>query len=168
GGGLVFRAEEPGVPALAWIVDVGALMARLEDALRYAPQVEWVDAPPPAALTIVTEGRASTSRAEFGVQFEVTPYPHHAIAARLDCEKAHGHVARQWFANGEILALLPLGAGTQRRRAGDGRRDRRLAAAVRARGRSLGAPAQLGPHGRGPQRAGQELVRPAGDGPPLN
>jgi ubiquinone biosynthesis UbiH/UbiF/VisC/COQ6 family hydroxylase len=85
------------------------LLARLEDALRYAPQVEWIDAPQPAALTIVSEGRASATRAEFGVQFDVTPYPHHAIAARLDCEKPHGNVARQWFADGEILALLPLG-----------------------------------------------------------
>lgn len=112
GGALVFRAEEQGVPALAWIVDVAALMARLEDALRYAPQVEWVDAPQPAALTIVSEGRASATRAEFGVQFSVTPYPHHAIAARLECEIPHDNVARQWFANGEILALLPLGGST--------------------------------------------------------
>ena len=33
------------------------------------------DAPRPAALTVVCEGRASATRAEFGVQFEVTPYP---------------------------------------------------------------------------------------------
>lgn len=109
GGELVFRARDQGVPALAWIVDVAALTARLEDALRYAPQVEWMDAPQPAALTVVSEGRASATRAEFGVQFSVTPYPHHAIAARLECELPHDHVARQWFANGEILALLPLG-----------------------------------------------------------
>lgn len=109
GGELVFRVADQGVPALAWIVDVAALMARLEDALRYAPQVEWIDSPQPAALTIVSEGRASATRAEFGVQFSVTPYPHHAIAARLECEIPHGNVARQWFANGEILALLPLG-----------------------------------------------------------
>jgi 2-polyprenyl-6-methoxyphenol hydroxylase-like FAD-dependent oxidoreductase len=112
GGELVFRASDQGVPALAWIVDVGALLARLEDALRYAPQVEWLDAPQPAALTVVSEGRASTTRADFGVQFSVTPYPHHAIAARLDCEKPHDNVARQWFANGEILALLPLGGSS--------------------------------------------------------
>ncbi|HEY8049850.1 MAG TPA: FAD-dependent monooxygenase, partial [Ramlibacter sp.] len=109
GGELYFRAEDQGVPALAWIVDVAALLARLEDALRFAPQVEWLDAPQPAALTIVTEGRASTTRAEYGVVFDVTPYPHHAIAARLACERPHDDVARQWFAGGEILALLPLG-----------------------------------------------------------
>jgi 2-polyprenyl-6-methoxyphenol hydroxylase-like FAD-dependent oxidoreductase len=109
GGELVFRAEDQGTDALAWIVDVGALLTRLEEALRYQPQVEWLDAPQPAALTVVSEGRASATRAEFNVNFEVMPYPHHAIAARLHCERPHDGVARQWFANGEILALLPLG-----------------------------------------------------------
>jgi 2-polyprenyl-6-methoxyphenol hydroxylase-like FAD-dependent oxidoreductase len=109
GGELFFRAEDQGTPALAWIVDVGALLARLEEALGYQPQVQWLDQPQPAALTVVTEGRASTTRAEYGVAFEVTPYPHHAIAARLACERPHEGVARQWFAGGEILALLPLG-----------------------------------------------------------
>lgn len=109
GGELYFRAEDQGVDALAWIVDVGALLARLEDALRFQPQVQWVDAPQPAALTVVTEGRASTTRDELHVPFEVTPYPQHAIAARLECEAPHDCVARQWFSNGEILALLPLG-----------------------------------------------------------
>ena len=109
GGELSFRAGDQGVAALAWIVDVGALLARLEDALRFSPQVQWLDAPQPAALTVVTEGRASSTRAEYGVAFEVTHYPHHAIAARLACERPHDNVARQWFAGGEILALLPLG-----------------------------------------------------------
>ena len=109
GGELHFRAEDQGVPALAWIVDVAALLARLEDALKFAPQVQWLDAPQTAALTVVTEGRASATRADFGVAFDVTPYPQQAIAARLTCEKPHDCVARQWFSNGEILALLPLG-----------------------------------------------------------
>jgi ubiquinone biosynthesis UbiH/UbiF/VisC/COQ6 family hydroxylase len=109
GGELFFRAEDQGVDALAWIVDVGALLARLEEALRYQPQVQWLDAPEPAALTVITEGRASTTRDEYGVNFEVTPYPQHAIAARLACERPHDGVARQWFENGDILALLPLG-----------------------------------------------------------
>lgn len=43
------------------------------------------------------------------MQFEVTSYPQRAIAARLSCEKPHGLVARQWFADGEIVALLPMG-----------------------------------------------------------
>jgi len=31
------------------------------------------------------------------------------VAARLRCAQPHGGVARQWFQNGEIMALLPLG-----------------------------------------------------------
>jgi len=109
GGHVEFSAQAQGAPALAWIVDVQALQERLGDALRYQPLVEWLDAPQPAALTAVCEGKASATRAEFGVQYSVTPYPQRAIAARVHCEKPHGNVARQWFAGGEILAFLPLG-----------------------------------------------------------
>ncbi len=108
GGEVRFDAAGQGVPALAWIADVPALQERLDEALRYQGLVERVDAPRPAALTVVCEGRASATRAEFGVEFELTPYPQRAIAARVHCEKPHGGVARQWFADGEILAFLPL------------------------------------------------------------
>ncbi|QHI98450.1 ubiquinone biosynthesis protein UbiH [Xylophilus rhododendri] len=110
GDGVVrFSAEAQGVPALAWIVDLPALQARLADALRFQPLVEPVDAPLAAPLTAVCEGRASATRATFGVEFETTPYPQRAIAARLRCQKPHGGVARQWFLPDGILALLPLG-----------------------------------------------------------
>jgi 2-polyprenyl-6-methoxyphenol hydroxylase-like FAD-dependent oxidoreductase len=109
GGEVNFAAQTEGVDALAWIVDVPSLARQLAEAVRYQPLVTRVDAPQPAALTVVCEGRASTTRAEFGVQFEVQPYAQQAIAARLACEKPHGHVARQWFGHGEILAFLPLG-----------------------------------------------------------
>ncbi|RYY93496.1 MAG: ubiquinone biosynthesis protein UbiH, partial [Comamonadaceae bacterium] len=84
-------------------------LARLGEAVRYQPQIELLAAPQPAALTVVTEGRASATRAEFGVKFEVTSYPQRAIAARLQCDKPHGQAARQWFCDGDIVALLPLG-----------------------------------------------------------
>lgn len=108
-GAVHFDAATQGVEALAWIVDVPALEARLAEALRYQPQVEMVDAPVPAALTVVCEGRASSTREEFGVGFQVTPYGQHAIATRLQCERAHEQVARQWFLPDGILAFLPLG-----------------------------------------------------------
>ena len=123
GGQVQFDAAAQGVPALAWIVDVQALQERLGEALRYQPLVQWLDAPQPAALTVVCEGKASSTRAEFGVHYEVTPYPQRAIATRLHCEKPPGQVARQWFSAGEILAFLPMGgdsttAGTALRTAG--------------------------------------------------
>ena len=109
GGTVSFDAAGLGVAALAWIVDSAALQARLGEALRFQPLVERLQAPQPAKLTVVCEGRASATRAEFGVQFAITPYPQRAIAARLNCERPHGTVARQWFADGEIVALLPTG-----------------------------------------------------------
>jgi len=109
GGAVHFDAHEQASPALTWIVDVPALEARLAEAVRYQPLIEVLDAPVPATLTVVCEGRASRTRAEFGVDFAVTPYPQHAIATRLVCEKPHGQTARQWFTDSEILAFLPLG-----------------------------------------------------------
>jgi 2-polyprenyl-6-methoxyphenol hydroxylase-like FAD-dependent oxidoreductase len=44
-------------------------------AVRYQPQVEIVKEPVDAALTAVCEGRSSSTRTEFGVEFSVTPYP---------------------------------------------------------------------------------------------
>ncbi|MDP2768991.1 MAG: FAD-dependent monooxygenase [Giesbergeria sp.] len=108
-GEVHFDAAAQGVPALAWIVDVPALEARLQDAVRFQPQVELVQAPVPAALTVVCEGRASRTRSELGAEFDTAPYPQHAIATRMACEKPHGQVARQWFSpDGSILAFLPL------------------------------------------------------------
>lgn len=108
-GQVRFDAAQQGHDALAWIVDVPALEARLADAVRFQPLVEPVAAPVDAALTVVCEGRASRTRAEFGAEFDITPYAQHAIATRLVCERPHGQVARQWFLpDGGILAFLPL------------------------------------------------------------
>lgn len=112
GGRVRFSAADEGVDALAWIVDVEPLLARLQEAVRFQPQVELLPEPRPAALTVVCEGRASVTRGEFGVNFSVTSYPQRAIAARLDCEKSHGGVAHQWFDGGNVLALLPLGGAS--------------------------------------------------------
>jgi len=108
GGQLVFSAAELGVDALTWIVDVPTLEAQLSDAVRFQPQIELLDAPCEADLTVVCEGKASRSRAELGVEFAVSRYSQHAIAARLRCELPHAQIARQWFTPGEILAFLPL------------------------------------------------------------
>ena len=111
GGEVNFSAAQQNVAALAWIVDVPALERELAAAARYQPLIEVLDAPAPAALTVVCEGRASATRAEFGVAFDTTSYAQHGIAARLQCEKPHGGIARQWFTGGEILAFLPLAGG---------------------------------------------------------
>lgn len=109
GGEVNFRAQDEQARALAWIVDVPPLEQQLAEAVRYQPMVELLDGPAQAPLTVVCEGRNSATRAEFGVPFRVSSYPQQAIAARVQCERPHGQVARQWFGEGDILALLPLG-----------------------------------------------------------
>ena len=109
GGELNFDAAELQVPGLTWIVDVPVLEAQLAEALKFQAQIQLLDAPQPATLTVICEGRSSSSRAEFGLELEVAPYPQRAIAARLACEVPHAQTARQWFSQGEILAFLPLG-----------------------------------------------------------
>ena len=109
GGQIDFTADSVAQDALAWIVDVPALEQQLIQAVRYQPQIELVTAPAKAALSVVCEGKKSASRDEFGVQWTVKSYPQKAIAARLEADRPHGGVARQWFAGGDIVALLPLG-----------------------------------------------------------
>lgn len=108
GGEVNFSASELQVPGLTWIVDVPVLEAQLAQALRFQPHIELLQAPKPAALTVICEGKASRTRAELGVEFEVSRYPQTALATRLHCEHAHQQTARQWFMQDEILALLPL------------------------------------------------------------
>lgn len=119
GGHLHFGASEQGTAALNWMVDVPVLEQALAAAVKFQPHIDVVQTPVQAPLTVVCEGRASQTRAELGVAFDITPYEQHAVAARLHCGRAHEGVARQWFRFGsapglhapqaEILALLPMG-----------------------------------------------------------
>jgi 2-polyprenyl-6-methoxyphenol hydroxylase-like FAD-dependent oxidoreductase len=119
GGHLRFGAREQGVDELNWTVDVPVLQERLTAAVKFQPRIELVPAPVIAPLTVVCEGRASQTRTDLGVGFDITHYEQHAVASRLVCAQAHEGIARQWFGWGlvpglaqpqaEILALLPLG-----------------------------------------------------------
>jgi 2-polyprenyl-6-methoxyphenol hydroxylase-like FAD-dependent oxidoreductase len=119
GGQLNFGAREQGVGELNWMVDVPVLQALLAQAVQFQPQIQVVQAPVAAPLTVVCEGRASQTRAELGVGFDITHYEQHAVATRLSCERPHEGIARQWFGwshapglsnpQAEVLALLPLG-----------------------------------------------------------
>jgi 2-polyprenyl-6-methoxyphenol hydroxylase-like FAD-dependent oxidoreductase len=119
GGKLNFGAQEQGVGELNWMVDVPVLQSLLTQAVQFQPQIQVVQAPVAAPLTVVCEGRASQTRAELGVGFDITHYEQHALATRLLCERAHEGIARQWFGwshapglsqpQAEVLALLPLG-----------------------------------------------------------
>ena len=112
GGALRFDAADQGAPALNWMVDVPALEALLVQALGFQSLVTVMHEACAAPLTVICEGKASSTREELGVEFEVQAYPQHALAARVACAAAHQQVARQWFSehqgHGEILAMLPL------------------------------------------------------------
>ena len=123
-GRVNFSAAEHGSEALAWIVDVPALEAQLLQAVKYQPLITVVEHVASAHLqdsnssirrdlTVICEGKNSVTRDELGVDFDVTPYHQHAIAARLTGTLPHNNQALQWFKNGEILAFLPLSEPNQ-------------------------------------------------------
>ena len=109
GAQVHFDAQAQRVGALNWIVDVPVLEALLREAVRFQSNIEMVREPVAAPLTVVCEGKASSTRAALAVNFESTAYPQHAIALRLQCAQGHGQIARQWFDDGRILAFLPMG-----------------------------------------------------------
>lgn len=119
GGQLHFGAQEQGVDELNWMVDVPVLQQRLAQAVQFQPQIQLLQTPVAAPLTVVCEGRASQTRSELGVGFDIRHYEQHAVATRLLCERPHQGIARQWFGwspvpglsqpQAEVLALLPLG-----------------------------------------------------------
>ena len=108
GGEVVFNASDSHTDALAWIVDVPVLEAQLAQATQFQPQIEEFSTPQSATLTVVCEGKASSTREAFGVEFDVIPYTQRAVATRLWCEYPHYQTARQWFANESILGVLPM------------------------------------------------------------
>ena len=126
-GRVNFSAVEHGSEALAWIVDVPALEVQLLQAVKYQPLITVLEQVASAHLqsqntdlrrdlTVICEGKNSVTRDMLGVEFDVTPYHQHAIAARLTGSLPHNGQAMQWFKNGdtnnqkysEIVAFLPL------------------------------------------------------------
>ena len=106
GGEVVFCASKQG-EALNWIVDVPALESRLADAVRFQPLIELVDTPQSAALHVICEGKASATRkngAPGGMPLPMANRLWPAYKPRRRTQTAH-----QWFHQGDILALLPLG-----------------------------------------------------------
>lgn len=104
---IEFSAQEQGVPALAWIVQAGALEQALETAVGFAPRVSRHDEPPAAELTVIAQGKTSPERQRRGVGWSAQPYGQQAVTAWLRSDQPHAGVARQWFRSPDVLALLP-------------------------------------------------------------
>ena len=111
--GAQVQLPAPTPEGMSWIVDVPVLQAQLAQAIQYQPLITRLNEPATASLTVVSEGRHSSSRDQVGAAHEVLPYHQHAVAARVQCRVPHNGQAFQWFThdNGEldILALLPMG-----------------------------------------------------------
>ncbi len=108
GSALHFSAWAQGVAELAWIVDAAELERALAAAAGFAPHLDRVAAPVPAALTVLAEGKDSATRAAWGVHWTRHGYGQRGVAARLVAGQPHGQMARQWFRSPDVLALLPL------------------------------------------------------------
>ena len=108
GAALDFSAWSQGLAELAWIVDAAELERALRAAVGFAPQLDLVAAEVPAALTVLAEGKDSSTRQRLGVQMPRHSYGQRAIAARLLSDQPHAGLARQWFRGPDVLALLPL------------------------------------------------------------
>ncbi len=110
-GGQIRFESQPNQDELAWLIPATDLLDGLAQALHFAPQVTTVEslAGIEADLQVVCEGRDSSSRRELGITWDSRPYAQKALAARLRGSLPHAGQARQWFFNGEIMALLPMG-----------------------------------------------------------
>lgn len=108
GAALGFSAWQQALSELAWIVDAAELEQALRSAVRFAPHIDIVAVPVPAALQVLAEGRDSAARDALGVDMVRHGYGQRAIAARLLTDQPHAGLARQWFRSPDVLALLPL------------------------------------------------------------
>ncbi|VVE24374.1 2-octaprenylphenol hydroxylase [Pandoraea eparura] len=127
-GSLHFSAYQAAVPQLAWIAESSNLERALDAALRFSPQVQWLDARADAlevdaaaasvrlsdgktlraSLVVGADGAHSWVRSAAGLDGSVRPYEQLGVVCNFRAERAHRDTAFQWFHDGEIIALLPL------------------------------------------------------------
>jgi 2-octaprenylphenol hydroxylase len=125
---LHFSAFQAAVAQLAWIVESGLIEQSLDAALRFQPNLTWLDSRAQgmavhddaahltlasgetleADLIVGADGAHSWVRAQIGSKVERRDYRQTGVVANFKCEKPHGETAYQWFRDGEIIALLPL------------------------------------------------------------
>jgi 2-polyprenylphenol 6-hydroxylase len=125
---LHFSAFQASVPQLAWIVESSLIEEALDAALRFQPNLTWIDTraqgldvKPDAAtlglangrvieadLVVGADGAHSWVRAQIGSKVERRDYRQTGVVANFKAAKPHGETAFQWFKGGEVIALLPL------------------------------------------------------------
>lgn len=125
---LHFSAFQAAVPQLAWIVESNVVELALDAALRFQPQLNWLDARAQAiavtdahaiitldtgdtidgGLVIGADGAHSWVRAQMDVTAKRRDYEQTGVVANFRISGSHGETATQWFKDGEIVAMLPL------------------------------------------------------------
>lgn len=125
---LHFSAYQASVAQLAWIAESSVVERALDAALRFQPNLTWIDSraqtfdvKPHAAvigldngrtieadLAVGADGAHSWVRAQIGSGVERREYRQTGVVANFRASKPHGETAFQWFRDGEIIALLPL------------------------------------------------------------
>lgn len=126
-GYLRFNANDSGVDSLTWIVEQCSLFEVLLAAMKYQPGIDWIDAQVEGLsrerhiwsivtmartvqvpLVIAADGAQSMTRRHAGLDFELDDYSAEGVVTTFEIEKPHHGIARQWFDDKRILALLPL------------------------------------------------------------
>lgn len=128
---LHFSAFQASVPQLAWIAESVLVEQALDTALRFQPQLHWVDARAQAfsnangtaeltltdgttlsaELVVGADGAHSWVRNQIGSEVTRRDYKQVGVVANFRTERPHRETAYQWFTGGEIIALLPLPDG---------------------------------------------------------
>lgn len=129
GARLGFSAYDSGLPALAWIVESGAMSRAIWACLEQQANLSVYRPAMPAALDLApasatlsledgrnvqgrlvigADGAQSFVRVAAGIEVDVKPYRQSGVVANFRCSKAHLGTAFQWFRDDGILAWLPL------------------------------------------------------------
>ncbi|MGF6547646.1 UbiH/UbiF family hydroxylase [Paraburkholderia youngii] len=128
---LHFSAFQASVPQLAWIVESSVIERALDAALRFQPNLTWIDTRAQAFdfsvvsasvglangnvleadLVVGADGAHSWVRAQIGSKMVRRDYRQIGVVANFKAAKPHGETAYQWFRDGEIIALLPMPDG---------------------------------------------------------
>lgn len=122
-GQVVLNAWQAAQPHLAWIVESGEIERALYQAICIFG-VPWIDDTMQqwkqgqattgkgqvlqAELFVGADGANSPLRAAARMTHQKREYGDMGLVAHLTCEKPHLNTACQWFANGRVLALLPM------------------------------------------------------------